>query len=116
MKLDWVEVLLYSSICVASILLAWEWWRSIEQKRWTASLIVATLSCLWLLLSLAWRGAIGPDYSGTHAGILLVNLIASLLVAIASVAVRSQRSLKVVLAAFVLAFLWFFELSIMYAV
>jgi hypothetical protein len=116
MKLYLADRLFDSSTWVAPILIAWEWWHSIARRRWTASLIVATISCLWLLLALAWSGAIGPDYSYAHGWILLANLIASLLTAIASVVIRSQRSLRVVLAALMLSFVWFFALAIMYAV
>lgn len=116
MKLDWAETLFHSSCSIAPILIAWEWWHSIARRRWTVSLIVATVSCLWLLLALSWPGAIGPDYSDAHALILLANLIASLLAAIVSIVVRPQRSLRVVFAALALAFAWLFALSIMYAV
>jgi CDP-diglyceride synthetase len=106
----------YSLIAVPPILLFWEWTRRFVRKQYPISLVLTTVSCLWILLGLLWRGAIGPDYSNLHGMIALVNLAVDLLCAIASIAVRSQRSLRIVIAAFSLAFVWSFILEIMYAV
>ncbi|MGC2636534.1 MAG: hypothetical protein WA294_05110 [Acidobacteriaceae bacterium] len=106
----------YALPIAAPILLAWDWWRSMLRRRWSASLLVVTVSCLWLLLALAWRGAMGPDYTNTHAYILSGNLLARVVVAAISIFVRSQRSIRVIISALGLAWVWFVTLSLMYAV
>jgi CDP-diglyceride synthetase len=109
-------ILDYLLPALAAILLAWEWWRRRATRRWPVSLIVVTISCLWFLLALNWSGAIGPGYSNLRAAILVANLLAVVTVALISVIVRSQRSLRVVLSALTMAWVWFVTLSIMYAV
>ena len=106
---------IYVSLGVAIILIAREWWLRLSRREWVFSLIATTISCLWLCLFLVWRGAIGPDYSKLHAAILIANLSATLTSAVAA-GFRSQRSLRTIIAALALAWVWFFALGIMYAV
>jgi hypothetical protein len=105
----------YGLIAVSVALLASEWIRK-RQKRVSLLLIIATVSCVWLLLGLLWRSALGGDYSNLHAYIVLANLAASIIVAICALIFRSQRSARVFGAATSLAFVWFVTFSIMYAV
>jgi hypothetical protein len=104
----------YALPITAAILLAWEWKRSIAGRRWTVPLLIVTMSCLWWLLALAWRRALGPDYSNTHAAILAANLLADIVSAVIAASIRSQRRVRVILAALGLAWVWFFTWSIMY--
>lgn len=106
-------IIYYCLITVAPILLVWEWTRRFPRKQYPISLILTTISCLWILLGSVWGVAIGPDYSNLHAYIALVNLGANLLCAIASVAFRSQRSFRTAIAALSLALVWAFVLAIM---
>ena len=109
-------IVFYCLVVVPPILLLWEWIGRFAERRYPISLVLTTISCLWILLGLLWRGAIGPDYSNLHAYIALVNLGVNLLVAIASVALRSQRSFRTAIAALSLALVWAFIFEIMYAV
>lgn len=106
----------YCLLAVAPILLVWEWILRSARKQYPLSLILVTISCLWILLGLIWRSAIGPDYSNLHGYIALLNSAANLVCAIAAAAIRSQRSYRTVLAALSLAFIWTITLLIMYAV
>jgi hypothetical protein len=99
-----------------ALLLAWEWWRSSASKQFSASLVVASVSCAWILLATVWPGAIGPDYSRLHGVIVLANLIAAVATAIATLAIRSQRSVRVFIPAVALAIGWFIALAVMDAV
>ncbi|HSY04238.1 MAG TPA: hypothetical protein VK819_18875 [Acidobacteriaceae bacterium] len=112
-KMDVLEDVL---ITVALILIGWEWWHSFARKRWTVSLIIATVECLWWLLALLWGGALGPDYSNLHFFICAGNVAGALIAAIVAAAFRSQRSLRVFVASVSLAAVWFFALAIMYVV
>jgi hypothetical protein len=115
-EVDTFALFEYCLLAVAPVLLAWEWTLRFASKHYPLSLTLATISCLWILLALIWPGAIGPDYSNLHACIAVVNSLASLLCAIASIAIRSQRSYRTAVAAFSLAFVWTVTFSIMYAV
>ena len=44
----------YFSVGVALILVAWEWRVRIPRQQWGVSLIVTTISCVWMCLLLAW--------------------------------------------------------------
>jgi hypothetical protein len=114
MKTNIVVAFEYVCMCAAPVLLAWEWLRSFRRR--SISLIIASVSCIWMLFSLVWRGALGPDYSNAHAYIIAANLVAVMLTAIASALIRSQRSVRTVFAAVMLGFVWFVALAIMYAV
>ena len=106
----------YCLLAVAPVLLLWEWILRYTAKQFPLSLIVATVSCLWILLGLVWHSALGPDYSNLHGYVALVNSAGDLLCAVAGVFMRSQRSYRTVLAALALGFVWTVTLSIMYAV
>ena len=116
MTVDSFALFEYCLLAVAPILLAWEWSLRFRVKLYPISLVLATISCLWIILGLAWRGAMGPDYSNLHGYIALVNSAVDLLCAIAAIAVRSQRSYRTVVAALSLAFVWTVTLLIMYVV
>jgi hypothetical protein len=103
----------YALPITAAILLAWEWWRSLAGRRWTIPLIIVTISCIWWLLALASGDALAPDYSITRVAILTGNLLADIGSAVISVSFRSQRRVRVILAALCLAWVWFFTWSIM---
>jgi len=114
--LDAIVDIEYALIALAPALLAWEWWRGVARRRWSASLIVTSVSCLWLVLALVWRGAAGPDYSNAHAYIFSGNALAAIVVAVVSAVIRSQRSTRVIVAAIALAVIWLTGLAVMYAV
>jgi hypothetical protein len=116
MTIDTYSLIEYGLIAAAPILLAWEWRLRLGVKKYPLSLIVVTISSLWILLALAWRGALGPDYSDLHAYITLVNALADLICAILAATIKTQRSYRTVIAGMFLAFVWAFTLSIMYAV
>lgn len=116
MLFDAMRYLLYLLPLLAAALLAWEWWLTFARGHRSALLIVVSISCVWQLLALAWRGVIGPDYSNVHASILLGNLIATVVCAITSAVVRSHRSVRIIVSAIALSWVWFVALSIMYAV
>lgn len=106
----------YCLLAVAPTLLVWEWIVRVARKQYPVTLIVSTISCLWILAGLIWREAIGPDYSNPHAYIAVVNSVANLLCALVAAAVRTQRSFRTILANLSLAFVWIVAFSIMYAV
>jgi hypothetical protein len=106
----------YCLLAIAPVLLAWEWMVRIARKRYPVTLIVSTISCLWILAGLIWRQTLGPDFSNVHAYIAGVNSVASLLCALVAAAIRTQRSYRITLASLSVAFVWIVTLSIMYAV
>ena len=116
MTVDELALVEYFLLAAAPILLAWEWTLRIAGKQHPLSLILATVSCLWVLLGLIWRGVIGPDYSNLHGYIALANSVVNLSCAVAAVVIRSQRSYRTVLAAPSLSFVWAVTLAIMYAI
>jgi len=116
MTVSTFDLIEYGLLVAAPILLAREWKLRFSVKKYPLSLIVVTVSCLWILLGLIWSGALGPDYSDIHAYITLVNAVANLLCALVAASVKTQRSYRTVLAALSLAFVWAVALSIMYAV
>jgi CDP-diglyceride synthetase len=116
MTVDRLAIIEYSLLTAAPILIAWEWTVRPARKSYPFSAIVATISCIWILLALVWRSAIAPDYSNAHACIIIANLLAVLIVAICATVVRPERSLRIVLAALSLAFVWFVSLSTVSAV
>lgn len=116
LTVDRLVIFEYCLLAVAPILLVWEWTLRFVRKQYPFSLILATISCLWILLGLIWRSAIGPDYSNLHGYIALLNSAANLLCAVAAAAIRSQHSYRTVLAALSLTLVWTVTLLIMYAV
>ena len=106
----------YCLIALAPTLLVWEWIRRIARRQYPVTLIVSTISCLWLLTGLVWRGAIGPDYSNLHGYIALANSVADLLCVSVAAAIQTQRSPRTILASLFLSFVWVVTLLIMYAV
>lgn len=106
----------YCLIAVAPTLLVWEWIRRVARKQYPVTLILSTISCLWLLTGLVWREAIGPNYSNLHAYIALTNSVADLLCTLVAAGVRTQRSLRTILASLILSLIWAVTFSIMYAV
>lgn len=108
-------ILDYLLPAIAAILLAWEWWRRWKTKHWPWSLIVVTVSCLWFLLWMNSPGAIGPGDSSLRVAVLAGNLLAVLAAALSSAIVRSQRSVRVILSAMALAWVWFISFSVLLA-
>jgi CDP-diglyceride synthetase len=114
-----VEVLALLEDCllaVAPILLVWEWTRRLPSKQYPFSLILTTISCMWILLGLIWRDVMGPDYSNIHGYIAIANSATDVFCTIAALVFRSQRSPRTAFAAISLAFVWTVTLLIMYAV
>lgn len=71
--------------------------------------LTATLcSFSWLLVSLVWHGAFGPDYSTLRYTIIGINMLAMLTAAVTAAAIRSQRSWATVPAASILTAVWFY--------
>jgi hypothetical protein len=97
---------IYFTVGIALILVAWDWRVKIPRHQGGFSLIVTTMSCLWMCLFLAWRGACGPDGSFLHASIVFANIIATLVSAILAAVFRSQRSLRTLIAALALMTIW----------
>jgi len=116
MSVDPLSFCEYGLVAVASALLAWEWFLRIPRKQYPVSLVVSTISCLWILTAFVWSGALGPDYSTLHACIAIANSVASLLCAFVAASIRSQRSYRIILASLSLAFVWTVTFLIMYAV
>jgi hypothetical protein len=109
-------ILDYSLVALALVLLASEWLMTLARRRRAISLVVITVSFIWLLIALVWPPAIGPSYSNVHGYIILANLTATALAAVAALALRSQRSWRSCLAAVSLTCVWVFALGVMYAV
>lgn len=116
MAVEGLALFEYCLLVAAPVLLVWEWSLRFACKQYPLSLILVTISCLWILLGFVWRDAIGPDYSGLHGYIVLLNSVANLLCAVAAAVIRSQRSYRTILAALSLAFVWAVAFLIMYAV
>ena len=108
-------ILDYLLPAIAAILLAWEWWRRWRAKQRPWSLIVVTVSCLWFLLWMSSPGAIGPWDSRLRVVVLAGNLLAVLAAALVSATVRSHRSVRVILSALALAWVWFISFSVLLA-
>jgi hypothetical protein len=111
-----LALLEYCLLAVAPILLVWEWGMRLAGRQYPLTLILATISYLWILLGLVWRGVIGPDYPNIHAYIAILNSATNVICVVVALAVRSQRSLRTAFAAMSLAFVWTVTLLIMYAV
>lgn len=109
-------IFIYCLIVLVPVLLGWDWWRQAGRGRYPITLMLVTVSCLWLLLGWVWGSVLGPEYSNLHAYIAVGNCLGSLILGIIAGATPSQRSWRMIVAALLLAFLWFFLLSIMYAV
>jgi hypothetical protein len=71
-------------------------------------LTAAGISLLWILLGLAWRGALGPDYSALRYSVIGLNLVCMLVSAVVAFAFRSQRSWMTGVAAFMLSCVWLY--------
>ena len=116
MSVNTFSLIEYGLIAAAPILLAWEWKLCVAVKKYPLSLIVVTISSLWILLAFVWRGALGPDYSNLHGYITLANAVANIICAALAATLKTQRSYRTILTALFLAFVWAFTLLIMYAV